>query len=223
VRVGRVYSREISLENGACVDGGVGHDGGVVAARCLAASRMEQTDLELIVRIASRDASAFAAFYDRHAPALYALVCRLLRGLAGADDVLQETFWQVWERAGQYDPERASARTWLFILARSRAIDYRRRNPAPHPLTTPEEVSSAVEADPSRDLESEEFRSGLASALASIPTEQAAVLELAIYEGLSHSRIAERLDLSLGTVKTRIRSGLTRLRSRLKTDSDTSP
>ena len=184
---------------------------------------MEITDSELIDRIACRDVAAFATFYDRHSPGIYALLRRILGESTGADDVLQEAFWRIWERARQYDPARGSVRTWLFLVARSRAIEYRRRNPAPHGLTSSEGVEPAVVTDPSRGLEREETQTRLMSALAELPAEYSALLELAFFEGLSHSRISERLGLSLGTVKTRIRSGLIRLRSRLKTDMDRTP
>jgi RNA polymerase sigma-70 factor (ECF subfamily) len=184
---------------------------------------MRLTDSQLLNQISTRDPEAFAAFFDRHAPMTLALIRRILPDPASSEDVLQEVFWQVWEQAGRYDSERSSPRTWLFLLARSRALDYRRRNPVRVSPPMTGSAEPAVGWDPLGGLERDEARAGLLLALLDIPADQAEVLELAFFEGLSHSRIAERLGLALGTVKTRIRAGLGRLRSRLSSDPDLYP
>ncbi len=179
---------------------------------------MEPTDLELLQRIADRDAEAFAAFYDRHAPLVLGLIRRQIPGAIEADDVLQEVFWQVWECADRYDPSRSSVRGWLALLTRSRAIDYRRRNPVPsHPDSNDPRT---IEVDPSHQLVDQEAHNHLSVALKALSADQSQVVKLAFFDGLTHHQISERLNLPLGTVKTRIRAGLAKLRGLLNSGSD---
>jgi RNA polymerase sigma-70 factor, ECF subfamily len=175
---------------------------------------MDRTDAELMRAIAAGDREAFCAFYDRHAGRAYALLSRLLPQGSDAEDVLQETFTQVWDRAGQYDPARATPLVWLLLIARSRARDLLRRQGR-----RPEvggEAEPAVHADPAAALEQTDSRLRVCAALAQLPEEQLRALRLAFYGGLTHCEIADALALPLGTVKTRIRLGLARLRGLLQ-------
>ena len=163
--------------------------------------------------LAAGDVSAFAAIYDRHAPRVYGLLARLLRYHGGADDVLQETFWHAWNTAGRYDPRRSTPAVWLFLIARSKAIDALRRgrrDPAAGSYFEP-----ALESDASAQVESEELSASVRGGLSRLPEEQRTALVLAFYDGLTHEEIARRQDIPLGTAKTRIRLGMKRLREYL--------
>jgi RNA polymerase sigma-70 factor (ECF subfamily) len=168
---------------------------------------------ELIQRMADGDRGAFAPFYDRFAPLVYPLVLRIVRDPGDAADVLQEVFWEAWQLAGAYDTARGSPEAWLLTRARSRAIDrvrsVRRRGEI---FVAPLDEALAA-TDPAPDVaEQAEDRGVVRGALARLPAEQREVIELAYYGGLTQTEIAERLEQPLGTVKTRIRLGLERLR-----------
>jgi RNA polymerase sigma-70 factor (ECF subfamily) len=169
----------------------------------------------LIRRMAGGDREAFAAFYDRYASLAFALIRRILPQPAEAEEVLQEVFWQAWTEAERYDGRRGSPEAWVLMRSRSRAIDrlraIRRRGET---FVTPVEETLAQTADrktPSPGALAED-RKLVASALARLPDPQRRVIELAFFEGLTQAEIAERLGEPLGTVKTRTRAGLERLR-----------
>ncbi len=167
------------------------------------------TDLQLLQRVASGDAAAFAEFYDRHAPRLLRILARWLADPAAAEDVLQETFWQVWRGAGRYDARRSPPGAWLFLMARSRALDYLRHR-RPEPVVADRRPDG--KADPALVLEHEEATRQVREALASLPREQRDALVLAFYNGLTHEQVAASQAIPLGTAKTRIRLGIRRLR-----------
>jgi len=170
------------------------------------------TDTDLIGRIADgRDVAAFAALYDRLAPLAFGLLLRVLRNRPDAEDVLQETFLQVWHQAERFDPARSVPLGWVLMIARSRATDRLRRRPPPACESMPD-VSTA--GDPTVGLQASETAGRISAALGRLPPEQALPIRLAFYEGLTHERIAARLGIPLGTVKTRIRLGMARLRDR---------
>ena len=172
------------------------------------------TDFELIHKIVRRERDAFDLFYERYAQIIFNLCLRILRDPAEAEDVMQEIFVQIWRDAERFDAARASVKTWLFTIARSRSLDrYRTRKKAVsrvdvNPLEEHHEISSGE--DPER---TSLMRHYVINALRSLPREQRHVLELSYYEGLTQEEIAEQLKEPLGTVKSRIRSGLMRLRS----------
>jgi RNA polymerase sigma-70 factor (ECF subfamily) len=174
--------------------------------------------------MAERQASALALLHDRHAPTLFALCLRILRNAEEAEEVLEDVFWQLWQRAGQYDPGRGSVIAYLVTLARSRAGERVRRRARRGRLrrAVPDElVADAVlsvpghAATPLHEALSRERRERIRAALGALPAPQRVALELSFLEGLSHPEIAERLGEPLGTVKTRIRTGLLRLREPL--------
>lgn len=177
---------------------------------------------ELIAGIARGDRAAFERFYDSYSPLAFGLIRRILRDPEAAKEVLQEVFWRIWEEAGTYDPTRGSGEAWLVMRARTRAIDklrsIRRREqtfvaPADERLTAAPETRRD---DPALVAEDR----GLAeSALGQLPGPQRRAIELAFLEGLTQTEIAARLGEPLGTVKTRIRLGLERLRAAFKVDN----
>lgn len=172
------------------------------------------SDEQLMVRIADQDTAAFAALYDRYAPRLLGYLTRLLRDEADAEDVLQTTMLQVWRKATLYDPARARAAAWLYVIARSRATDVlRRRRHLPSVDTAPERGETA---DLDAALRTEDVRADMQRAMRGLPENQRSAIRLAFYAGLTHAQVAERLDAPLGSVKTWIRRGMSRLRSSLE-------
>jgi RNA polymerase sigma-70 factor (ECF subfamily) len=173
----------------------------------------QATDAELLAAIARGDEQSLASLYDRYRLILFGLVLRILHSRPEAEDVLQEVFLQVWKKASDFDEGRGRPFTWLVTLARSRAIDRLRsldsrdRVAQDAARETVEKSSDAVE-DAIRSEEGEVVR----RALAEIPEEQRRALQLAYFEGLTQSEIAARLDAPLGTIKTRMRSGMMKLR-----------
>jgi len=176
---------------------------------------MTGSGAELIRQMVAGDREAFARFYDRYAPLVFPLIQRILRERADASDVLQEVFWEAWQGAAGYDPARGSPEAWLVTRARTRAIDRiramrRRSETFVAPL---HDALAAAPADPGCDVaERTEDRRTVQHALAQLPSAQREVIELAYYAGLTQTEIAERLKQPLGTVKTRIRLALERLR-----------
>jgi RNA polymerase sigma-70 factor (ECF subfamily) len=171
------------------------------------------SDQQLLARVASGDRAAFGEFYDRHSGRIFALLQRLLRVRPEAEDALQETFWQVWRRAGAYDAARGSPGLWLVMIARSRALD-RLRGLERIPPRLPQ-TESATDTDASELAEQSEASRLARSALARLPAEQSRAISLAFYSGLTHEQIAEAQGVPLGTIKTRIRLGMRRLREML--------
>ena len=169
---------------------------------------MEPSDHRLVRAAAAGDRDAFAAFYDRHAPAVFGLLLNLLRIRDDAEDVLQEVFLQAWQEANRYDACRASPAGWLVMLARSRALDHLRRRPAT-PSGWKEPV---VNQDVAQTLEQGETQARVRAALDLLPAEQKEALSLAYYGGLTHEQVAARQRVPLGTAKTRIRLAMNRLR-----------
>ncbi len=165
----------------------------------------------LLERVAAGDRPAFLALYHRYAPRLLGLIHRILGIRGEAEDVLQETFLQVWTTAGRYDAGRSPPDVWLFLLARCRALDKLRRRPV---IGTP--ITEQVAADdPPAEVVRRDDAVRARSAVDELPPDQRTAIELAFFEGLTHEQIAARLNVPLGTVKTRIRLGLTRLRLRM--------
>ena len=163
--------------------------------------------------MAARDEAALAQLYDRYRVILFGLLMRILNNREEAEDVLQETFLQVWRRAADFDENRGRPFTWLVTLARSRAIDRLRM------LGARERVAAAgardeaeVVSDAASDAFSSEQRELVRSALSQLPDEQKQPLLLAYFDGLTQSEIAARLKAPLGTVKTRMRTGMMKLR-----------
>jgi RNA polymerase sigma-70 factor (ECF subfamily) len=175
-------------------------------------------DRATVDRMASGDSSALGDLYDRHSRAIYSLAVRILADAAEAEDVVQDVFTQAWRQATRYDAARAPVAAWLMIMARARSLDRLRRRRS-RIVATELDPSIPHPRDPDASQEllaiSAEQADRLRGALGVLPDGQRTAIELAYYEGLSQSDIAARLQQPLGTIKTRIRSGLLKLREAL--------
>lgn len=170
-------------------------------------------DKELISKVADGDQRAFIVLYDRYSSRIYTLILHMLNDQMMAEEVLQETFLRLWSRAGQYMPERGSVLIWLSAIARRTTLERLRFESHRPVLVDGNEPSSLLESIPEPETTSEEARwRSLYLAVQSLPEEHRKVIELAYYQGMSQSEIAEMLHLPLGTVKTRLRTGMLRLR-----------
>jgi RNA polymerase sigma-70 factor, ECF subfamily len=185
-----------------------------------------EPDEALVARMAAGDEQALGVLYDRCVTTIHTLAYHLLGDADEAEDTVEETFWQAWRESARYEASRGAVSTWLSTIARSRALDRQRarRRRAEEPLTSiaspsPPEGIHATSAspgdDPHRDAEAAERQRDVAEALTHLPAEQREVIELAYFGGLSHSEIAARTALPLGTVKTRARLALEKLRAPL--------
>jgi len=170
------------------------------------------------------DGAGVATLYDRYSRVVYSLALRIVQIEAEAEDVVQEVFAQMFRQAGRYDSRRGSVSSWLLTIARTRAIDHvraRKRLPDRRFGREPESAAENV-PDPRADQESQtltdEQVQRVRRALGGLPAEQRKALKLAYYEGLSQSEIAERLKEPLGTVKSRIRTAMIKLRDSLELD-----
>ena len=183
----------------------VAHD-----AREMRGEAADRSEDALLAQVARGDEAALGEVYDRFGRVAYGLALRILRDERLAEDAVQEAFLAVWRQAASFDPARASARTWVLTLVHRRAVDLvrreeRRRADALDPEIEPSGSSAADDAElRSRRVE-------VQGALAQLPDEQRRPIELAYYGGLTQSELAEQLDLPLGTVKSRMFSGLKRL------------
>jgi RNA polymerase sigma-70 factor (ECF subfamily) len=177
-------------------------------------------DVALVRRIAARDQAALAELYDRYGGLLLALASRVLGGQADAEEVVQETFIQVWNQARTYDPNRSSVSTWLVLVGRSRAIDRLRSRRAGERAgeAARREVTSHASPTGPADVLFRERRQRVRAELGALPAEQRQVLELAFYEGLTQSEISERTGIALGTVKTRTLLAMKKLRAALRAE-----
>jgi RNA polymerase sigma-70 factor (ECF subfamily) len=182
------------------------------------------TDEALLAGIAHRDEDAFRQLYDRYSPLLYAVCLRILRRPDDAQAALSDTLWEVWHHAERYNPNRGTARTYLVMLVRSRAIDRLRAESARHVVEMefgqsrePDLAEWQQDEDPARLAIAEENSRLVAAALEELSAAQKRALQLAYFDGLTHREIAERLGAPLGSVKTHIRTGLARLGRALRT------
>ncbi|HEY4306095.1 MAG TPA: sigma-70 family RNA polymerase sigma factor [Gemmatimonadaceae bacterium] len=185
-------------------------------------------DRGLVRRMQSGDQRALGEFYDRWFPVVNGLVSRMVKSDSDTEDVVEETFWQAWRQADRFAEDRGSVQTWLLTIARSRSLDRlrslkRRREESIDAVSSPASSAAAgVElalppssSDPLLATELQERSVLVRAALAALPNEQREALELGYFGGLSQSEIAERTGQPLGTVKTRMRLALHKLRDRL--------
>lgn len=179
----------------------------------------ELEDIQLMGRVARGDRDAFASLFERHAPLVLGVLARMLGRRDEAEEVLQEAFLQAWDRAGSYDPKRATPRGWLLLISRSRAIDRIRSRQArarrEKAVSAEDAWRAEVEPVGTGQLEANERAERVSRALTVLPDDQRRCIELAFFEGLSHSQIASALDQPLGTVKSRILLGMRKLRDQL--------
>jgi RNA polymerase sigma-70 factor (ECF subfamily) len=182
-------------------------------------------DLGLLQRIAIRDEAALAELYDRHSRRAYSVIMRILGSQSDAEDVLQETFVRVWSRAETYDALMGTPSAWVTRIARNRAIDRLRArrvrgNVAVGPIQAgddpPRSEEPVTRDTPETVLEGRTMAGAVRTALAALTPAQRALIEAAYFEGYTHSELATRFGVPLGTVKTRIRTGLAAMRDRLE-------
>ena len=174
---------------------------------------------DLLVLIATRqDRDAFSELFAYYAPRVKSYLMRLGADNAAAEEIAQDVMVTVWRKAGLFDRAQASVSTWIFRIARNRRIDVFRRTKKPD--LDPEEpmiLPAGVEA-PDAQIEAMETETRVRAAMKDLPEEQLLLLRMAFYEGLSHREIAEKLDVPLGTVKSRIRLAFGKMKARLDND-----
>jgi len=183
----------------------------------LMAVRTAEDDTNLVERMQGRDPRALAELYDRYGRVVYALILRVVRDPGIAEDLVQETFLRVWNRVHGFDAQKGSIGPWLLAVARNRAIDYlrsaggRERNSVEYEETD----HPALYTDMEKDILASDKARVVKSAMDKLSPNQRQVIELAYFEGLSQTEMAERMGQPLGTVKTWVRSALKSLRDEL--------
>ena len=172
-------------------------------------SNLVSSDATLVSAIRAGDEQAMVQLYDRCAPIVYSVALRILRDSAAAEDILQDVFMQLWRNPDAFDASRGSLPGWLAVIARNRAIDSLRKRRAETDIS---EVVVSIEPDLVSEAEWNRALEKIRSALGRMPGPQRSALEMAFFEGLTHSEIAAKTGEPLGTIKTRIRAGLVSLR-----------
>jgi len=171
-------------------------------------------DAAVLSAIRSGDENGMAALYDRYSAVVYSVALRVLGDTGAAEDVLQEVFMQLWRNPGLFDSSRGSLGPWLAVIARHRAIDGLRKR---RPETDIADVVVSVEPDLAGAAERARAMEKVRGTLGVMPSAQRQALEMAYFEGLSHSEISAKTGEPLGTIKTRIRAGLVALRKAFAT------
>jgi RNA polymerase sigma-70 factor (ECF subfamily) len=168
-------------------------------------------EMRLVARIRAGDQQAMSELYDRYAKVVYAVALRVLQDAAGAEDVVQDVFLQLWRNPDAFDASRGSLAAWLAVISRHRSIDRLRKR---RPETDIEDCVIASGPDLRDEVERSLVIEKVRVVLAEMNPDQRKVLELAFFQGLTHTEIAEKTGEPLGTIKTRIRSGLQQLRAK---------
>lgn len=172
-----------------------------------------QLEADLLAKVQRGDELAMAALYDRYSKIVYSVALRVLRDPAAAEDVLQEVFMQMWRSPGKFVAARGSLGGWLAVVARNRSIDRLRRK---RPTEQVEEMNIAAIGNLADEAERNIMMERARAVIVLLPTEQRKTLEMAFFDGLTHSEIADMTGDPLGTVKTRIRSAVLTLRKALQ-------
>lgn len=179
-----------------------------------------QAELAALVKsvASNRDRAAFTQLFDYFGPRLQGYLIRLGSDSGTAEEIMQDAMTTLWNKAAMFDPEKSAVTTWLYRIARNRRIDGLRRNRLDYfdPMDAPDVASDEPNADEQIDLHAKEER--IRTVLTDLPPDQLALVRLAFFDGLSHSEIAERMKLPLGTVKSRIRLAFNRLRRGLEAE-----
>jgi len=190
-----------------------------LAALIPTANHEVSPDATLVHRLLQKDVSAFEQLYDRHSRPIYSLVLRILQQAGTAEEVVQDVFLQLWRNAAQYDVSRGPFVPWLFTLARNRALDtLRLKSERQRRREDQTEELPPIATVPQYEQQLDEKRRAekVRALMASLSPQQKKAIELAYFEGLSHSEIAASLKEPLGTVKSWIRNGLLRLKEELQ-------
>jgi RNA polymerase sigma-70 factor, ECF subfamily len=170
-------------------------------------------DTALVSAIRAGDQNAMAALYDRYSPVVYSVALRVLGDTGAAEDVQQDVFMQLWRNPGAFDASRGNLGAWLAVITRNRAIDTLRKR---RPQDDLEDVVLSVVPDLAADADRSRIATKIRELLGAMPPAQRSALEMAYYEGLTHTEIASKTGEPLGTIKTRIRAGLIALRKALE-------
>jgi RNA polymerase sigma-70 factor (ECF subfamily) len=200
-------------------------------------SSQADDDRVLMRGIASRDASALASLYDRRGPILFALCLRILRDRMAAEEALEDVFFEIWSKPDRFDPARGEPMNYLLNLTQSRAIDKLRgraklrrmqletdrEQGQDSPASPASTAQTAPSADPAARAADAERRAAIRKAVGRLSPEQRQAVELAFFDGFTHSEISQRLSVPLGTIKTRIRQGLVRLKDALRDPATATP
>ena len=172
---------------------------------------------DLLQRVAANgDVEAFKALFEAYAPRVKSYMLRQGADAATAEELAQETLLSVWRKAGLYSDEKGSATTWIFTIARNLRIDRLRKEVAWQPLPENNDERPSEDPAPDEELAERERAERVRAMLAELPPDQSEVVNLAFLEGLSHSEIAKRLDLPLGTAKSRMRLAYQKIRDALE-------
>ena len=172
-------------------------------------------DRALVAALQQGDRRALATLYDRHAPQLLGLALRILKDRTDAEDLLHDVFLEAWNKAASFDPARGTVRAWLVTRVRSRSIDRLRSLNTARNHAMAEARARPEESDPQDDPSDGPDRRRAREALRSLPPEQRQVIELAYFAGLTCSEIGARVDIPVGTVKSRLSAALAKLRKGL--------
>ena len=179
----------------------------------------ELSETELLKQVAVGDESAFGQLYDRLAPILFQLAFRILQDAALSEDVVQEAFLQIWGKAGQYDSRLGKPLSWAATLTRNKAIDRLRSGERRQRLTEEAGLDQQARQEDSTTsdfpTQAQETAQAVRLAIGRLTAEQRQAIELAFFDGLTQTQIAERLQIPLGTIKARIRRGMLQLRGAL--------
>jgi RNA polymerase sigma-70 factor (ECF subfamily) len=183
---------------------------------------MGMSDQDILARIAAQDSAAVGELYDKYSRLIYGALLRLLRSTDDAEDILQDVFIQVWRKASTYKPELGEPKHWLIRIAHNRGINLIRSKRAKMKQSevsldseTADITQDLVAPDMFREHTNAEESAHILQAMDKLPKEQATLLDMAFFQGYSHSEISEKINMPLGTVKTRIRNGLLALRESL--------
>jgi RNA polymerase sigma-70 factor (ECF subfamily) len=186
-------------------------------------SRFQEKDRTLIQQIGAGDQKAFGTLYDRYKTLVFSLAVKIAGNHETAEDITLDVFTQIWEHADKYHPKKGSVRVWVASITRYRSIDTLRRRNIRLYLHHPSWSDIQLEALPSNEnpddaLQSAEIRRKVSNSINRLPEDQQEALAMAYYKGYTHRQIAEALNEPLGTIKTRIRLGLQKLRQMFKNE-----
>jgi len=185
---------------------------------------ISRQNIALMRRIRARDETALEELYDRYAGSVYGIATHILHHRSDAEEVVTETFWEIWHKADRYDPSRGSVLSYILLMARSRAIDRSRRSrsreSAEHEFQNRKANAEPTTGDEAGPPEADailcERRERVRALLEQLPADRRVAIEMSFLKGLSHQQIAETLNVPLGTIKTRIRQGLIQLYEQMR-------
>jgi RNA polymerase sigma-70 factor, ECF subfamily len=173
----------------------------------------------LLARIAARDPDALLALYRLHGPRVFALACRIVGDRGAAEEIVQDTFWKLWQRPEMFDPQRGALIAWLYAVSRNLALDYKRkenRRPFESVVNNMDGRVKGAMVPEMAALADPAMSRVIRGAMEALPAEQKDAITLAYFEGMTHAEISERQGEALGTVKTRLRLGLSKLREAMR-------